>query len=159
MNITEQPIQSRTHTISKLIEYFRKISNNSPDVKQYNSGEVYEFAQSASESYPGIFLELPVSVRSLGTNQEELGFALVISGSINHNSNIDEQSDKYDIAINILGDVLATLENDNTYNLINYNYITIDSFSDDDIAGVRVELTLGAIRDYSKCANLLTNNN
>ncbi len=140
-------------TLETLKDILRTTALNHKQVKTFDFGEQFEAAVDGNYEYPAIFMELPVLIdyddRGL---QKTFSFALDVMDLTDFNS-IDKDYNAFSNC-EVIGDAyFSKLKSDNNteFRISDINALTFRNFSDDDLAGVRYELTVTTSREF--CGN------
>lgn len=123
------------------------------EVKTFDYGEQFEAAVNGNYEYPAIFMELPVLI-----NYDERGLQKTFQFAIDVYDlpEFDDKDQAYDQFSNaeVIGDAYFSklkAENGTLFRISDITAVTFRNQTDDDLAGVRYELTITTSREY--CGN------
>lgn len=136
--------------LSDIKDIFQKTAINHKLVNTFDFGEQFEAAINGNYKYPAIFFELPILVTyPQGNTEKTLNFAIDIY-DISSFNNKDGDYDAISLCEKIGDAYFSKLSYDNKtkFRLSNINATTFRNQTDDDLAGIRYELTLTTKREY-----------
>jgi hypothetical protein len=147
-------------TLLQLRDYIEDISLRHKDVKAFSYGSNFDIAVNKEDSYPQVFMELPLLIAyDLGDEyRDSVDFAINVLVSIGAD-NIE--SDFFAISLaKEIGDAIITYINENCdqFKIDEANSLSLREFSDDSVAGMRYDLTITlprtCIEDWNDIFNL-----
>lgn len=120
------------------------------EVKTFDFGENFEAAINGNYQYPAIFMELPVLI---GYDDRGLQKTFDFAIDIYDLPEFDDKSDAFNEFSNaeVIGDAYFSklkADNNTIFRISAITALTFRSATDDDLAGVRYELTITTNREY-----------
>ena len=142
--------------INELIEEIKELALSHKQVVSFQVGNTFDIATSkSSESYPAVWLELPILASYDDRRKKMFSIALNFLTLVKQddiNDTISKTSD-----MEVLADEMLHAIDDNFTNIgiDSISGLTLRNFSDDDLVGVRVDLmfTIGRVCDYKQSFN------
>lgn len=128
-------------TISELTENLKNLSLAHEDIRSFHIGETFDVATSkSSDKYPAVWLELPINTNYESRRKEHSTAIDVVN--LAESDDIEDQirvtSNMEAIADQLLQKIIEV------YRQLGINIqsgLTLRNFSDDDLCGVRIDLT------------------
>lgn len=144
-------------TLEQLKEYIKSVALSHKDVNDFKVGSDYNKATGISNEYPMVFYELPYFLNyniSPNNQLDELQFAfnVLVKSSVD---NVDEDH----LAISKgkeIGDAIVTYiqEKATDFMIMSVTGLSVREYTDDSVAGMRYEWTIGLPREYCNSTNL-----
>ena len=135
-------------TLNELIEDIKELALAHDQVISFHVGETFDIATSKStERYPAVWFELPILTYYDDARKKTHGMALeviTLAKSDDITDQMEKTSDMEAIGDDILQAIGSKFQN---IGLTEGGAVTLRGFSDDDLVGVRIELTLTVGRE------------
>jgi len=138
-------------TLKEIVDAFNSVSLQHKSINEFYYGNSYDIAVSPKTKYPIVFLETPFNIdysdnRRLKSYKFSLN-VLFKTKSDNQKSSLSAIS----LAEDILDAILSKLQNDyqNKFIITGINALSLEDFSDDQLGGVRSNLTVSVNREYA----------
>ncbi len=138
-------------TIKKIVDIFGSVSKQHVDIKQFDYGNNFDISVATDTTYPIVFLETPIQVNYPNDRKfKTLSFALNVLLKTEFDNKKDSIS-AISIAEDITDAILSKITNDykQEFYITNVNGLSLENFSDDQLGGMRTELTITYSREYS----------
>jgi len=140
-------------TLQELIDDIKALALAHNQVQAFHVGESFDVATSkSSERYPSIWLELPILTDYQDRRRKQHTLALNAL-TLAKSDDIDDQMNKTSDMEIIMDELLQAIDDKwQNIGLSDLTAITLRNFSDDDLVGVRcdVTLTIGRECDYKE---------
>ena len=130
-------------TINKTIDHVRHISLKHEQVKTFHAGHSWNSATNKGETYPNVWLEMPVLNSYTNAREKRYTFALNVLMLAKQDDFLDvinKQSQCEEILDDILQALQFLFKNNMGYEDI--TGITLENFNDDLACGARADLTI-----------------
>lgn len=140
-------------TLDQLRTILKTTALQHKQVKTFDYGESFEAAINGNYEYPAIFMELPVLINYDNRGlQKTFDFAIDVYDL----PDFDDKNDAFNEFSNaeVIGDAYFSklkADNQTTFRISSINAVTFRNQTDDDLAGVRYELTINTNREF--CGN------
>lgn len=135
-------------TLNELITAITELALTHTQIKAVQTGNTFDIATSkSSEVYPSLWLELPILINYNDLRKKTYTFALNFVTLVKRDDLADtilKTSDMEAVADDMLQALKLKYKNISTEDI---SGLTLRNFSDDDLSGVRVELTFGVGRE------------
>lgn len=137
-------------TLNELKEIIRITSLSHVDINTFDYGEAFEAATDGNYNYPAVFLELPFLIDyDIAGTEKTINFAINVFDQTEFDS-LDKDYNAFSKA-EVIGDaIFAKLRNDNKtlFRFDSINALTFRNLTDDDLAGVRYDVTITTKREF-----------
>jgi hypothetical protein len=138
-------------TVERIVDIFRNVSLAHNDIKEFYYGSSYDVAISLKTQYPIVFLETPFNI-AYDNNRKFKTFTFAISVLLKtKQDSVVENIKAISIGEDINDAIISKIQNDFKSEILisNVNALSLENFSDDHLGGVRTQLTVTVIRDYT----------
>lgn len=136
--------------LNTLITNIQTVALSHDQVKSFHKGETFDVGTQKSASYPSFWLELPFSPEYTDRRKKSFTFAINVLTKAK-SDDIDDQLFHTSDCEEIMDGILQALDDKyTTIGVGDLTGITLRNFSDDDLVGVRVDITMtiGRVCDY-----------
>lgn len=142
-------------TLEQIKDAINSVSLSHKSIKEFYVGNRFDVGTYPSAKYPVAFLEIPYNIAYSDDRKfKTYNFAFLVLLRKDVEDIVDSHK-AISKAENIGDAILSKLQNDyaQQFRINGINALSLDNFSDDDVAGVRYQLTITVIRNYSlpKC--------
>lgn len=137
--------------LNEIKNAFNKVSLAHVDIEEFYHGTSYDVAVSPKTKYPIVFLETPYSLAYDNNRKfKTASFALLVLLKIKQDD-VNESHNAASIAEDIGDAIISKIQNDykSEFIISNVNGLSLDSFSDDYLGGIRFEMTVTVARQYA----------
>ena len=129
-------------TLEGLKVLIEETSLSHKDVNSFSFGNNYNIAESGYDKYPHVFLELPYLITyDFNKRKDTVQFAL----NVLLYSKVDDTTEDHfaiSMAKNIGDSIIYKLKENSELNIENVQGLSLREFSDDNVSGIRYELTI-----------------
>ena len=136
-------------TLEGLKDYFKTISLKHKDVNDFKMGSWYDAATSTAK-YPMVWWEVPYFINYNADFPKGID-TVTISFSVFHTTKRDDISDSHQVIsiCKTIGDAIITKARieGTGFKIQSVNSVSVREYSDDDVSGMRYDLTLLLQRD------------
>ena len=143
-------------TLNELIEDIKALALSHDQVVAVHIGNTFDIATSkSSEKYPAIWIELPILTSYIDRRKKTHTMALNAL-SLAKSDDIEDQMYKTSDMEIIMDEILQAIDDKYTnIGLSDLTSVTLRNFSDDDLVGVRTDIsfTIGRVCDYKDSFN------
>jgi len=136
--------------LSELKTILKNTALKHKEVNTFDFGETFEAAIDGNYEYPAIFMELPILIQYNDRGlQKTFTFAIDVFDKTEFNSK-DMDYDAFSNAESIGDAYFSKLKVDNSqfFRISNIDALTFRNQTDDDLAGVRYEITITTNREF-----------
>lgn len=143
-------------TLQELIEDIKELALSHDQVVAFHVGETFDIATSkSSEKYPAVWFELPILTNYVDRRRKTHTVALNVLSLAKEDDIIDQMYKTSDMEVIMDGLLQAIDDKFQNIGLSDLTTISLRNFSDDDLVGVRcdVTFTVGRECDYKENFN------
>jgi hypothetical protein len=139
-------------TLNELKGIFETISTSHVDISRFDYGHDSNVAVDPNGTYPLFYLDLPYNITYTDDRRfKQYKFGIFVLNRTEQDS-VEDNHDKIS-ECEIIGDaILSKIQDDYKSSMIltGLNAVSLDEYSDDYTAGVRYDLMVTSIREYSE---------